>query len=70
MSNSETEPLNKEKDGEPQKKSTSKKSEPFLMKKGDYTIHLLIEEVKNLWYDFILTLDKGFKKEIEAGMYQ
>ena len=30
----------------------------------------LIEEVKNLWYDFILTLDKGFKKEIEAGMYQ
>ena len=48
MSNSETEPLNKEKDGEPQKKSTSKKSEPFLMKKGDYTVHVFIEEVKNL----------------------
>ena len=43
------------------KSSTSNKNEQ--MKK-------LIEEVKNLWYDFILTLDKGFKKEIEAGMYQ
>ncbi len=43
------------------KSSTSNKNEQ--MKK-------LIEEVKNLWYDFILTLDRGFKKEIEAGMYQ
>jgi hypothetical protein len=30
----------------------------------------LIEAVKDAWNKFILTLDRGFTKEIEAGMYQ
>ena len=36
------------KEGEKENVVAPKKVEPFLMKKGDYTIHLLIEEVKNL----------------------
>ena len=36
------------KEGEKENVVSPKKVEPFLMKKGDYTIHLLIEEVKNL----------------------
>ena len=35
------------KEGEKENVVSPKKVEPFLMKKGDYTIHLLIEEVKN-----------------------
>ena len=36
----------------------------------DKQMRELIEAVKDAWNKFILTLDRGFTKEIEAGMYQ
>lgn len=36
----------------------------------DAKMRELIESVKDAWYEFILALDVGFTKEIEAGMYQ
>lgn len=36
----------------------------------DKIMRELIEEVKQAWYDFVLALDVGYKKEIQAGMYQ
>ncbi len=36
----------------------------------DKIMRELIEEVKQAWYDFVLALDVGYKKEVQAGMYQ